>query len=85
MLLKNLQCFPSGLAVKTLPASAWDTGSILGPGRFHMRVPQLLSLCTVREAAVVRSPHTTVKSSPHSPQLRSAKAVHSNEDPSQSK
>ena len=28
--------FPGGPAVKTLPASAGDTGSIPGPGRFHM-------------------------------------------------
>ena len=28
--------FPSGPVVKNLPAHAEDTGSIPGPGRFHM-------------------------------------------------
>ena len=29
------QVFPGGPVVKKLPANAGDTGSILGPGRFH--------------------------------------------------
>ena len=28
--------FPGGPLVKNLPANAGDTGSILGPGRYHM-------------------------------------------------
>ena len=28
--------FPGGLAVKNPPANTGDTGSIPGPGRFHM-------------------------------------------------
>ena len=28
--------FPGGAVVKNLPANAGDTGSIPGPGRFHM-------------------------------------------------
>ena len=28
--------FPGGPVVKNLPASAWDIGSIPGPGIFHM-------------------------------------------------
>ena len=28
--------FPGGPAVKNLPANAGDTGSIAGPGRYHM-------------------------------------------------
>ena len=28
--------FPGGTVVKNLPANAGDTGSIPGPGRFHM-------------------------------------------------
>ena len=35
--------FPGSLLVKIPSASAGDTGSIPGPGRFHM-LPQLLSL-----------------------------------------
>ena len=44
-----VQDFPGGLVVKNLPASAGDTGSIPGPGRFHMpwdngaNGPQLLN------------------------------------------
>ena len=47
---KQKEDFPGGPTVKNLPASARDTGSIHGPGRFHMprsnsaRVPQLLNL-----------------------------------------
>ena len=42
------QDFPGGPVVRNLPAKAGDTGSIPGPGRFHMPqsnkagVPQLL-------------------------------------------
>ena len=32
----NLRDFPGGTADKNLPADAGDTGSIPGPGRFHM-------------------------------------------------
>ena len=60
--------------IKNLPANAGDMGSVPGPGRSHTlqsnqaHVPQLLSLCfAAREATTVRSPHTTIKSSPCSP------------------
>ena len=44
--------FPGGPVVKNPPANAGDTGSIPGPGRFHMplsnwaRAPHVLSLCS---------------------------------------
>ena len=81
--------------VENLPANAGDTGSSPGLGRSHMswsnwaREPQLLSLriwslCSAtREAAIVRGPHTTMKSGPHLPQLE--KALARNEDPTQPK
>ena len=59
---------PSGTVDKDQPTSAWDTGSIPGPGRSHMlqsnyaQVPQSLSLCsnsrgtTTTEAHVPWSP-----------------------------
>ena len=68
--------FPGGAVVESLPANAGDTGSSPGLGRSHMprsnwdREPQLLSLrvwslCSAtREAAIVRGPHTTMKSGP---------------------
>ena len=72
--------------VENLPANAGDTGSSPGLGRSHMprsgwaREPQLLSLrvwslCyATREAAIVRGPHTAMKSGPHLPQLKKALA-----------
>ena len=81
--------------VENLPANAGDTGSSPGLGRSHMsrsnwaREPQLLSLriwslCSAtREAAIVRGPHTTMKSGPRLPQLE--KALARNEDPTQPK
>ena len=72
--------------VESLPANAWDPGSSPGLGRTHMpwsnwaREPQLLSLCiwslcsATREAAIVRGPHTAMKSGPRSPQLEKALA-----------
>ena len=63
------------------PANAGDMGLSPGPGTSHMpwsswaREPQLLSLhvwslCSAtREAAIVRGPHTAMKSGPHLPQL----------------
>ena len=72
--------------VENLPANAGDTGSSPGPGRSHIprsnwaREPQLLSLsiwslCSAtREAAIVRGPHTAMKSGPHLPQLEKALA-----------
>ena len=62
--------------VENLPANAGDMGSSPGLGRSHMpwsdwaREPQLLSLrvwslcSTTREAAMVRGPHTAMKSGP---------------------
>jgi len=32
----NVQDFPGGPGVKNPPCNAGDTGSTLGPGRFHM-------------------------------------------------
>ena len=73
--------FPGGPVVKEPAWQHRDTGSIPGLGRPHMpwsdqaRVPQLLkpstpSRCSsTRGAAAVRSPHTTLKGSPHLPQL----------------
>ena len=73
--------FPGGAVVESLPADARDTGSSPGLGRSHMprsnwaREPQLLrlrvwSLCsTTREAAMVRGPHTAMKSDLRLPQL----------------
>ena len=70
--------------VENPPAHAGDTGSSPGLGRSHRpqsdwaRDPQLLSLrvwslCSAtREAAIVRGPHTTMKSGPHLPQLEKA-------------
>ena len=72
--------------VETLPANAGDTGSSPGLGRSHMprsswvREPQLLSLrvwslcSTTREAAIVRGPHTAMKSGPRLLQLEKALA-----------
>ena len=78
--------FPGGTVVGSLPASAGDTGSSPGLGGSHMprsnwaREPQLLSLriwslCSAtREAAIVRGPHTAMKSGPRLPQLERALA-----------
>ena len=72
--------------VESLPANAGDTGSSPGLGRCHMprsnwaREPQLLSLrvwslCSAaREAAIVRGPHTAIRSGPSLPQLKKALA-----------
>ena len=72
--------------VENLPANAGDTGSSPGLGRSHMlwsnwaREPQLLSLhvwslCSAtREATIVRSPRTVMKSGPRLPQLEKALA-----------
>ena len=81
---KQNRGFPGGAVVENLPANAGDTGSSPGPGGSHMlrsgwaRESQLLSLyvwslCSAtREAAIVRSPRTTMKSGPHLPQLEKA-------------
>ena len=88
VLFKNIGSwgFPGGTVVENLPANAGDTGSSPGLGRSHMpwsnwaREPQLLSLrvwslCpTTREAAIVRGPHTSMKSGPHLLQLEKALA-----------
>ena len=78
--------FPGGTMVENLPANAGDTGLNPGLGRSHMpqsnwaREPQLLSLrawslcSTTREAAIVRGPHTAMKSGPRLPQLEKALA-----------
>ena len=78
--------FPGGAVVENLPANAGDTGSSPGLGRSYIpqsnwaREPQLLSLriwslCSAtREAAIMRSPRTAMKSGPHLPQLVKALA-----------
>ena len=72
--------------VENLPANAGDRSSSPGLGRSHMPQsswapePQLLSLrvwslCSAtREAAIVRGPHTAMKSGPRLPQLEKALA-----------
>ena len=78
--------FPGGAVVEGLPANAGDVG--LGPGLGGSRVPrsswarepQLLSLrvwslfSATGEAAMVRGPHTAMRSGPRSPQLEGALA-----------
>ena len=71
--------FPGGPVVKNPPANAGDTGSIPGPGRFHMpqgswaHEPQLLSPgAATREATARSSPAPRLGSSPRSPQLEKA-------------
>ena len=67
--------------VESLPADAGDTGSSPGLGGSHMpqsnwaREPQLLSLrSATRGAAMVRGPHTAMRSGPHLPRLEEALA-----------
>ena len=79
--------FPGGLVHKNLLANAEDTGSIPGLGRSHMpqsnkaHVPQLLSqhsrVCSLQQEKrlQMRSSHTTMTSSPCSPQLGKAQAL----------
>ena len=86
ILKMRLGGFPGGTVVENLPANAGDTGSSPGLGRSHMlrsgwaREPQPLSLrvwslCSAtREAAIVRGPHTAMKSGPRLPQLEKALA-----------
>ena len=83
---KNEWGFPGGAVVESLPANAGDAGSSPGLGRSHMpqsswaREPQLLSLrvwslCSAtRKAAMVRGPHTAMRSGPRLPQLEKALA-----------
>ena len=83
---KNLQGFPGGAVVESLPANAGDTGLSPGLGRSHMprsnwaHEPQLLSLrvwslCSAtRQAAIVRGPRTAMKGGPRLPQLEKALA-----------
>ena len=72
--------FPGGAVVESLPADAGDTGSSPGLGGSHMpwsnwaREPQLLSLCSTREATIVRGPCTAMRSGPRLPQLEKALA-----------
>ena len=67
------------------PHSAGDTGSIPGPGRFHMPrrtkprttpEPTCLGPELTREATGVRSPCPAVQSSPNSLQLEKAHVQH---------
>ena len=103
--IKNLPTggFPDGAVVESLPANAGDTGLSPGLGGSYMprsdwaREPQLLSLrvwslCPATGgAAIVRGPHTTMKSGPRTamksgsrlPQLE--RALARSEDPTQPK
>ena len=84
--IKKKEGFPGGTVVENLPANAGDTGSSPDLGRSHMprsgwaREPQLLSLrvwslCSAtREAAIVRGPHTAMRSGPRLPQVEKALA-----------
>ena len=86
LIRKRLMGFPGGAVVESLPANAGDTGSGPGLGGSHMprsgwaRGPQLLSLrvwslrSATRGAAMVRGPHTVMRSGPHLPQLEKALA-----------
>ena len=86
LLKTQIQGFPGGAVVESLPANAGDTGSSPGLGRSHVlrsnwaREPQLLSLCVwslcseTREAAIVRGPRTAMKSGPRLRQLEKALA-----------
>ena len=83
---KDLQGFPGGAVVESLPANAGDAGSSPGLGRSRVprsgwaREPQLLSLrvwslcSTTREATTMRGPRTAMRSGPHLPQLEKALA-----------
>ena len=83
-LKRRPQGFPGGAVVEGLPANAGDTDSSPGLGRSHVPrsswacEPQLLSLriwslCpATREAAIVRGPHTAMRSGPRLPQLEKA-------------
>ena len=76
--------FPGGAVVKNPPASAGDTGSSPGLGRPPHLSEQLSPCATTtegrrlgarapqQEATAMRSPRTTTKSSPRSPQLEKA-------------
>ena len=86
---KILQNFPGGLVVKNPPASAADTGSIPGLGRFHMprgtqaHAPQLLRGCPgAWELQLLKPTHLEpvlrskkqLESRSHSPQPEKARA-----------
>ena len=85
--IKTVWGFPGGAVVENLPANAGDMGSSPGLGRSHMPQsnwacePQLLSLrvwslCSAtREAAIVRGPHTAMKSGPRLPQLQKSPCI----------
>ena len=76
--------FPDGAVVENLPANAGDMGSSPGLGGSCMPrsnwalEPQILSLriwslfSATREATMVRSPRTAMKSGPRLPQLEEA-------------
>ena len=78
--------FPGGAVVGSLPANAGDEGSSPGLGGSRVprsdwaREPKLLSLrvwslcSTAGGAAMVRGPHTAMKSGPRLPQLEKALA-----------
>ena len=64
--------FPGGPMAKNLPANTGDTGSIPGPGRFHVswgnsaHAPQLLSLRTLEPVLSNKRRHRNEKSVLHS-------------------
>ena len=74
--------FPGGPKVKNAPVDAADTGSIPGPGRFHMPwgkqapVPQLLSPCTLEPGLWNKRNHCSEHRLAWAPQRRVAPACH---------
>ena len=86
--------FPGGPVVKNPPANPEDTGSIPGPGRFHMLwgneayAPQLLkperprAQAPQQTATATRRPHTITREQTQQAQLENAC---SNKDPAQPK
>ena len=92
----DVEDFPGGAVVESLPANVGNTGSIPGPGRSHMpqsswaRGPQLLSLCaTTAEAHApgARAPQweRPLQWEAHAPQQRVAPASRSWREPTRSK
>ena len=69
--IKMFQDFPGGLVAKNLPASTGDTGSISGPGRYHMpqstwtREPQLLKPTILEPRLCNKRSHQNEKPTHH--------------------
>lgn len=89
---KKLSCFPGGPVVKSMPWNAGDTGSITGPGGFHIPwgnyayVPQLLSPPALQPELRNKRSHWSEKPMHHNRRVTPArcnwrKAMCKNEDP----